>query len=130
MSEQVVDRLVANEFAVELDGTPVAGVFRVSGLTLFKTTVDTPLVITKMVQRDPNSSFNKWLKDTLNAVGKAPTRTISVIAVDDGVPTRKWVYSDAHVQSVTYSDFDTASSEMVEERIVLHYGSVTHEWLA
>ncbi|NOG49134.1 MAG: hypothetical protein HND48_06530 [Chloroflexi bacterium] len=46
------------------------------------------------------------------------------------MPTRKWVYSDAHVQSVTYSDFDTASSEMVEERIVLHYGSVTHEWLA
>lgn len=130
MTEHTVDSLVANEFSVELDGTALEGIFRVSGLTLFKTTDDTPLVITKMVQRDPNAPANKWLKDTLNAVGKVPTRTVSVTAVDDGTPTRRWTFNDATVASVTYSDFDISSAEMVEERIVINYGSVTHTWLA
>lgn len=129
MAEQTIDSLVANEFTVELDGASVDGVFRVSGLTLFKTTVDTPVVITKMVQRDASAPFNKWLKDTLNAVGKVPTRTVSVTAVDDGVAVRRWTFNDAHVASVTYSDFDSSSAEMVEERIVLNYGSVSHAWL-
>lgn len=129
MTEQTIDSLVANEFTVELDGAKVDGVFRVSGLTLFKTTIDTPVVITKMVQRDPNVAFNKWLKDTLNAVGKVPTRNVSITAVDDGVAVRRWMFNDAHVASVTYSDFDTASAEMVEERIALNYGSVSHAWL-
>ncbi len=129
MAEQSIDSLLANEFSVELDGATVDGVFRVSGLTLFKTTVDTPLVVTKMVQRDATAPFNKWLKDTLNAVGKVPTRAVSVTAVDDGTPTRRWTFNDAHIASVTYSDFDTTSAELVEERIVLNYGSVAHTWL-
>jgi hypothetical protein len=129
MTEHIVDSLVANEFSVELDGAAVDGVFRVSGLTLFKTTVDAPLIVIKMVQRNSSEPFNKWLKDTLNAVGKVPTRNVSVTAVDDGTPTRRWMFNDAHIASVTYSDFDTASAEMMEERVVLNYGSVSHSWL-
>lgn len=129
MGEHIIDSLVANEFSVELDGTVVDGVFRVSGLTLFKTTEDSPLVITKMVQRDANIPLNKWLRDTLNAVGKVPTRTVSVTAIDDGVAVRRWTFNDAHVGSVTYSDFDVSSADMMEERIVVNFGSVSHAWL-
>ena len=129
MTEHYVDSLVANEFSVELDGAPVDGVFRVSGLPLFNPTVNTPLVITNMVPRDSPAPFNRWLKDTLNAVGKVTTRTVSVTAVDDGVAVRRWAFTDAHIASVTYSDFDVSSAEMVEERILVNYGSVSHLWL-
>ncbi len=129
MAEQTLDSLVANEFTVEVDGTPVNGVFRVSGLTLFKTAVDTPLLITKMVQRSPSAVMNQWLHDTLSAVGKVPTRVVTVTAVDDGTPIRRWTFNDSHIQAATYSDFDTSSTEMVEERISIHYSTVTHAWL-
>lgn len=129
MTEQTIDSLIANEFTVELDDTAVDGVFRVSGLTLFKTAGENSLVVTKIVQRDPHMPFNKWLKDTLNAVGKVPTRKLSVTAVDDGVAVRRWTFNDASIASVTYSDFDSASAELVEERVVVGYGSVSHSWL-
>lgn len=129
MSEQVLDSLVANEFEVTLDGVLVTGIFRVSGLTLFKTAVDTPLVVTKMVQRDPSLPFNQWLRETLDAVGKVPTRVLAVTAVDDGTPVRRWTFHDAHVQSVTYSDLDSESVQMVEERVTVMYTTVSHEWL-
>jgi len=129
MAEQSLDSLVANEFIVEVDGTLVTGVFRVSGLTLFKTAVDTPLVITKMVQRSPSAPMNQWLNDTLSAVGKVPTHVLTVTAVDDGTPIRQWTFNDSHIQAATYSDFDSSSVEMVEERISIHYGSVHHAWL-
>lgn len=129
MSEQVIDSLVANEFTVAVDGTDVNGIFRVSGLALFKTAVDTPLIVTKMVQRDPNLPFNQWLRDTVAAVGKVPTRTLTVTAVDDGVAVRRWTFNEAHIQAVTYSDLDSASVEMVEERVAIHYASVAHDWL-
>jgi hypothetical protein len=129
MAEQTLDSLVANEFIVEIDGTSISGVFRVSGLTLFKTAVDTPLLITKMVQRSPSAPMNQWLRETLDAVGKVPTRTLDIVAVDDGVPTRRWTFNEAHIQAATYSDFDSASVEMVEERVAIHYASVTHTWL-
>jgi len=129
MAEQTLDSLVANEFSVEVDGAPVDGIFRVSGLTLFKTAVDTPLLITKMVQRSPSSPMNQWLHDTLSAVGKVPTRLLTVTAVDDDKPIRRWTFNDAHIQAATYSDFDSSSVEMVEEIIAIHYGSVNHAWL-
>lgn len=129
MAEQTLDSLVANEFSVEVDNAPISGVFRVSGVALFKTAVDTPLVITKMVQRNPATPMNQWLRETLEAIGKVPTRTVVVTAVDDGVPTRRWTFNDSHIQSATYSDFDSSSVEMVEERIVIHYTSVSHAWL-
>lgn len=129
MSEQVLDSLVANEFSVELDGAPISGIFRVSGLTLFKTAVDSPLTITKMVQRNPAEPMNRWLRETLESAGKLPTRTVTVTAVDDGTPTRRWTFSEAHIQAATYSDFDSESVAMIEERIAIHYASVSHAWL-
>lgn len=129
MAEHTLDSLVANEFIVEVNGAPISGVFRVSGLTLFKTAVDTPLLITKMVQRSPSEPMNQWLRETLDALAKVPTRTLTVTAVDDGTPVRRWTFNDAHIQAAAYSDFDSSSVEMVEERISIHYASVSHAWL-
>lgn len=129
MADIVLDSLIANEFEVHVDGQKVQGVFRVSGLTLFRPAGDALLVITKMVQRDPKLSLNQWMRDTLESVGKVPTRSVSVTAVDDGVPVRRWEFSDSHIQAVTYSDFDSGSNEMVEERIAIHYTAISHKWL-
>jgi hypothetical protein len=129
MAEQIIDSLLANEFSVEINEAVVSGVFRVAGLTLFKASVDATLTITKMVQRDPALPFNQWLRDTLAANGSVATRTLTVTAVDDGTPVRRWTFGGARVQDVTYSDFDSAAVEMAEERVVIAYDAVTHEWL-
>lgn len=132
-----IDSLVANEFAVELDGTRLHGVFRVSGMTPFmlneeNVAVSVPFQLAKMVQRDGNNVFNKWLRETVAAKGSGdrPTRTIAVVAIDDGVETRRWTFTDAYIAAVTYSDFDSASSEMVEETVTIHYAAVEETWSA
>lgn len=129
-----LDSLCANEFAVEIDGQRADGIFRVVGLILFRSSnespQETPLTITKMVQRDPNTPFNQWLLETMNVaeISQRPKRTVSVIALDDGVETRRWTFVNAQIVAVTYSEFDSSSRELVEERISMHYGSVEHIW--
>ncbi len=136
-----VDSLVANEFAVELDGETLTGVFRVSGLTTFKLTshgsettmerVREPFTLVKMVQRDGNNPFNKWLRETVTKTsGSRPRRDITVMAVDDGVETRRWAFRGAWISEVRYSDFDSSTTEMVEEIITIHYDSLTESWPA
>lgn len=132
-----LDSLVANEFAVELEGETLTGVFRVSGLTTFKLNdagqmVYRPIQISKMVQRDGNSSFNQWLRDTQKAGNDEdrPTRTVAVVAIDDGVETRRWTLSGAFITEVSYSAFDSASTNMVEETVTIRYSSLDEKWSA
>jgi phage tail-like protein len=136
-----VDSLVANEFEVELEGETLPGVFRVSGLVTFKLDGDdehhasrtnSPILLSKMVQRDGNSVFNKWLRETANAKSgePRPRRTLAVVAIDDGVETRRWTISGAWIQEVRYSDFDSASSAMVEEIVTIQFDSLQEHWSA
>lgn len=136
-----VDSLVANEFDVEIDGEKLLGIFRVSGLVSFKLdgtdennaqVVQPPFVLAKMVQRDGNNTFNKWLRETVNTgPGEAhPRRTVAVVAVDDGTETRRWTAEGAWISEVRYTDFDTGSSDMVEEVVTIHYDTLTETWPA
>ena len=129
-----VDSLVANEFEVEIEGEKLLGVFRVDGLVTFMldgdgNRVGQPFQLAKMVQRDGNNPFNKWLRET--ASGKAkPRRELAIVAIDDGVETRRWTVKGAWIRKVSYSSFDTASSEMVEEIITIHYDKLVEIWSA
>ncbi len=128
-----MDSLQGNEFAVEIDGELVKGVFRVSGLVTFRlnaaTTAPT-ITLAKMVQRDASLPFNAWLRETINAGSSAdrPSRTLAVIAVDDGEETRRWTLTEAYITEVHYSDFDTASSDFVEEIVTIAYSSLVEAW--
>jgi hypothetical protein len=144
MTDQMVntihalDSLCANEFAVEVEGEKIPGIFRVSDLTSFK--LDTtgtglkvlrePFKITKMVQRDGNSVFNRWLRETVGAKEGAsrPKRTVAVMAIDDGVETRRWTVTDAWISEIRYSDFNSGSFEMVEETVTIHYDAIEESW--
>lgn len=129
-----LDSLQANEFHVEIDGERVSGVFRVDGLTSFMLGADgvetPPITVTKMVQRDANIPFNRWLRETVEAgsTENRPTRTLHVVAVDDGEETRRWTLAGAHITSVRYDTFDTSSSDMVEEVITVAYRTLTETW--
>lgn len=134
-----VDSLVANEFEVELDGQKVAGVFRISGFVPFKISGSTPtqmqpvhepFVLAKMVQRDGKNAFNKWLRETVAAKNSSerPRRTLAIVAVDDGVETRRWTARSAWICEVRYSDFDSASNLMVEEIFTIHYDAIEETW--
>lgn len=134
---RAIDSLCANEFAVELDNQRISGIFRIIGLTPYKTdesgqAIKQPFTITKMVQRDPNTPFNKWLRETMEQRGNPsrPLRTLAILAVDDGVETRRWVVKGAWIQEVSYSDFDSASFEMVEESFVIGYDDIEEKWSA
>jgi phage tail-like protein len=126
-----LDSLVANEFAVEIDGEPATGVFRVLGFTAYQNDRNQPrqVTVTKMVQRDGSMPFNRWIRDA-ETQGDAARRDVAIIAVDDGVPVRRWTLKNACIQSVSYSDFDSSSIEMIEEHIKIAYDAVVHEWLA
>ena len=138
-SVRAVDSLIANEFVLHIDDEPVTGIFTISGLTSFKLEVKTtnqlkkvqaPFKITKMVQRDPNNIFNKWLRETLS-VGTdivRPSRTLTIVAVDNGVAIRRWVVKKAWVSAVSYSDFDSGSSELIEETIEIQYDDIEESW--
>jgi len=141
--ERVVDSLVANEFSIEIDGAPVSGIFRVMGFKAYTLPVFDlsgsgagmpkpemkTVTITKMVQRDPKTPLNQWLIDSEKR-GAAATRNVAIVAIDDGIETRRWTLKDCVVTEVSYSDFDSASMEMVEERITVAYTEVTHEFTA
>ncbi len=131
---QAVDSLSANEFRVEIEDEVATGIFGVSGLCVRcvalsdKRLVNQPVVITKMVQRDPELPFNRWVRETLeNPTGKA-TRKIVVVAVDDGTETRRWVLREAWISRISFSDFDTASDVLVEERLTIQHSGVEEVW--
>lgn len=131
-----VDSLVANEFQVEIGGEVIRGVFRITGLTTFKLVegqrVHEPFQLIKMVQRDANNTFNKWLRETIDAGDSAdrPRRDLTIVAIDDGVETRRWAIKGAWISAVSYSDFDTGSSAMMEEVVTLHYEGIEETWPA
>lgn len=130
---KAVDSLSSNEFRVELDGVEATGIFAVRGMTLYRAddmqqTSRAPLVISKMVQQDPHLPFNRWTRDTLTSPGKPVTRTLAVVAVDDGVEVRRWVYRDAWISDIALSDFDMAQDELIEERLTVQYSQVEEHW--
>lgn len=131
-----VDSLVANEFAFEIDGEAVDGIFRISGLSTYATDDDgnrimPPFEVSKMVQRDADNVFNTWLRETLEARNSddKPTRTVTVVAVDDGVETRRWTAQNAMIVGVHYSDFDSGSFEMIAETYRIAYDDITDEFV-
>lgn len=136
----MVDSLSAYEFQVMLDGVVVSGIFSVSGLTSFTLEGERPpLVIAKMVQRDPNTPFNRWIRETLSRksqgpiptpaeLGAVPLRELAIVAMDEGRETRRWIYEGAYITQVSYSDFDTSLSELVAERITIRARNVSEQW--
>jgi hypothetical protein len=131
---QAVDSLVANEFSFEINGQPVTGLFRITGLTTYKlddngNRVNQPFEVAKMVQRDGSTIFNKWLRETRANHGKV-TRDLAIVAIDDGIETRRWTVKGAWIQAVRYSEFNTASFEMVEEIVTIMYDDIEESWPA
>lgn len=136
---QTVDSLSANEFHIEINGQIATGIFAVAGLATFGLKLDEKykpvdfeypaLIITKMVQKDPNLPFNQWVREAIQARGTVlPTREIAVVAMDEGVETRRWVYHNAWISNVSFSDFDTALEYLVEEKITIQHGGVEEVW--
>jgi hypothetical protein len=136
---QQIDSLSANEFTVELEDQRLSGIFRISGLAPHKfevkpsltTRVRDPFKLTKMVQRDPQNPMNVWLRETIAAREDfvRPTRTLSIIALDDGVETRRWIVKGAWISEVSYSDFNSGSSELIEETLVIQYSDIDQLWV-
>jgi hypothetical protein len=132
-----VDSLIANEFAFEINGNAISGVFGISDLTTYATDGDgnrikPPFKVSKMVERDGNNAFNKWLRETMAARDNRdkPCRDVAVVAVDDGVETRRWTARNAWIQSISYSNFDSGSFEMVAETFVIAYDDIEETWPA
>ena len=136
---RAVDSLVANEFRLEIDGQPTTGIFTIAGLTSFKLEVKAtnqlrktaePFTVTKMVQRDPHLPFNAWLRETYAAGADImrPTRTLTIVAVDDGEDVRIWTVKKAWISAVSFSSFNSGSSEMVEETIEIRYEDISESW--
>ena len=133
-----VDSLLANEFTILLDGETVKGVFKVSGLLPFKLEVKPsltklvrdPFKLSKMVQRDPNLPVNRWLRETIEAKEDIvrPTRTLEILAIDDGEESRRWTIKGAWISEIAYSDFNSASSDLIEETLTIHYDDIIETW--
>ncbi|MDX2162353.1 MAG: phage tail protein [bacterium] len=134
----VVDSLSANEFAVLLNDEAVTGVFRISGFVAFRLDVKPTLIkyeqppfkLSRMVQRDPALPFNRWLQETVAAKDDIvrPKRTLTILAMDDGVETRRWTVKGAWISEITYSDFDTGTGELMQETVLLQYESIEESW--
>jgi hypothetical protein len=131
---QAVDSLSSNEFRVELDGAVVTGIFAVRGLHIrcvdlaAGRLVNQPLTISKMVQQDRSLPFNQWTRETLANPTSKITRDLAVVAVDDGVETRRWVYKGAWISDIAFSDFDTGTEVLIEERLTIQHGGVEEFW--
>jgi hypothetical protein len=136
---QAIDSLSANEFVVEIEGEKVGGVFRIAGLVSFKLDVKgtsalknmkEPFKIVKMVQRDPQNAFNRWLVETVTAKADIvrPKHTLAIIAVDDGVEIRRWTVNGAWISEVAYSEFNTGSGDLIEETITIQWDEIEETW--
>lgn len=135
---RAVDSLSSNEFVVEINGERVSGVFAVSGLSSYCLKLEDgkpvgleypPLLITKMVQQDATLAFNQWTRETVAARGtRLPTRDVHIVAMDEGVETRRWVYHNCWISTIEFSDFDTALDFLIEEKITVQHGGVEEVW--
>lgn len=131
---QAVDSLSANEFHVEINGTLASGIFGVSGLHIRSVDlsagrlVHQPLTITKMVQQNPKLPFNAWTRETLANPTTKVTREIAVVAMDEGRETRRWVYQNAWISDIAFSEFNTGRDELIEERLTIQHNGVTEIW--
>jgi len=135
-----IDSLSANEFRVEIEGEVIDGVFKVVGLATFKLEVKQssalkalkdPIKIVKMVRRDPNDAVNRWMRESVatHTDIKRVTRTIDVVAVDDGEEIRRWQIKGAWISGISYSDFDTGSGVLIEETLTLQWESIETIWV-
>jgi len=131
---QALDSLSANEFRVEINGVAATGIFGVSGLHIRSVDltagrlVNQPITITKMVQQDPDLPFNQWTRETMANPTAKVTREIAVIALDEDVETRRWVYRNAWISGIAFSDFDTSRHELIEERLTVQHTGVEEIW--
>jgi hypothetical protein len=131
---KAIDSLSANEFRVEIDGEVATGIFGVSGIHIrcvdlsAGKLVPQPVIITKMVQQDPDLPFNQWTRETLAHPTTKITREIAVVAMDEGVETRRWVHRDAWISDIEFSDFDSSSDTLIEERLTIHHSGVEEVW--
>lgn len=131
---QAVDSLSANEFQIEIDGEVATGIFGVSGLHIRSVDltagrlVNKPLTIIKMVQQNPDLPFNRWTRDTLANQTTKVTRDIAVVAMDEGTETRRWVYKEAWISDIAFSDFDSGSEILIEERLIIQHNGVEEIW--
>lgn len=144
MAEQQVssgiDTLSANEFAVFLDGEAIQGVFTISGLAPFRLDVTpslikamrSPLRLSRMLQKDPTLPFNRWLRESAEAGDDVvrPLRTLDIVAMDEGVESRRWSVIGAWVSEIAYSDFDSGSGELIQEKLVIQYDRIDTIWPA
>lgn len=131
---QAVDSLSASEFQVEINGEIATGIFGVSGIHIRSVDltagrlVNKPLTIVKMVQQDPRLPFNRWTQETLANPTSKVTREIAVVAVDEGKETRRWVYKEAWISDIAFSDFDSGSQALVEEQLIIQHNGVEEIW--
>jgi phage tail-like protein len=134
-----IDSLSANEFRVEIDGEVVDGIFKVGGLAPYKLDVKQssalkinkdPITIVKMVRRDPSNAVNRWLRESIatHTDIMRVTRTVSVVAVDDGEEIRRWNIKGAWISGVSYSEFNSASGDLVEETLTLQWEAIETLW--
>ncbi|MBP8973796.1 MAG: phage tail protein, partial [Anaerolineae bacterium] len=84
--------------------------------------------ITKMVQRDPDLPFNAWIRETLTNPTVKIVRQIAIVAMDEGIETRRWTLKDAWISAVGYSDFDSGSDQLIEERVTVQHSGVEEVW--
>lgn len=131
---KAIDSLSSNEFRVEIDGHVASGIFSVRGLcvrcvpAVGSAPENRPLTIIKMVQRDPGLPFNRWMRDTLAQPAAQVTRDVTIVAVDEGVETRRWSFREAWISEISYSDFDSSREELVEERLTIQHHGVDEVW--
>jgi phage tail-like protein len=131
---KAIDSLSANEFRVEVNGEVATGIFGVSGLHIRHVDltagrlVNQPLTISKMVQQDPALPFNQWTRETLDNPTAKVTRDVAVVAMDEGVETRRWVYKNVWITDIAFSDFDSGDDALIEERLTLQHDGVEEIW--
>lgn len=135
----LLDSLSANEFALEIDGQRAPGILAVQGLVSFKLersadsarVLREPIRIVKLVQRDPNLPFSRWIQETVASRTDIvrPTRTLAIVALDEGVETRRWTLRGAHISEISYSHFDSGSSELVQETLTVHFEDLEEVWV-
>ena len=57
-----------------------------------------------------------------------PSRTLEILAIDDGEETRRWTITGAWISEIAYSDFNTASGDLIEETVTIHYDEISERW--
>ena len=128
----MLDSLVSNEFAFEINGERVNGVLHIGHLVTFRLQEDgkrllPPFEVSKIVERDASSVFNTWLRETIAVRESAsrPRRDVTIVAVDDGVVTRRWTARNAFPTKVQASDLKADGNEVAIETLELAHEGLT-----